>query len=66
MGGLATTGVAGAAIAGTAALTATLKIGIGEYIEASKIAAQTNAVIKSTGGAANVVPVMSAIWLSRS
>ncbi len=44
----------GAGAAGIGAVVATLKVGIGEYAEASKVAAQTNAVIKSTGQAAGV------------
>lgn len=44
----------GGAIAGVAALGATIRQGIMEYTEAAKVGAQTNAVIKSTGGAANV------------
>lgn len=43
-----------AGAAGIGALAVGLKVGISEYIQASKVAAQTNAVIKSTGGAANV------------
>lgn len=44
--------VAGAAALG--GLVATIKIGIDEFAQASKVAAQTNAVLKSTGGVANV------------
>jgi hypothetical protein len=44
----------GAGAAGVGALVATLKIGVDEYMQASKVAAQTNTVIKSTGGAARV------------
>jgi hypothetical protein len=40
--------------AGLGALAVGLKIGIGEYQQSEKVAAQTNAVIKSTGGVANV------------
>ncbi|MBO0743674.1 MAG: hypothetical protein J2P43_01550 [Candidatus Dormibacteraeota bacterium] len=47
-------GLAAAGAAGLAALTATIKTGISEYAESTKVAAQTEAVIKSTGGAANV------------
>ena len=43
-----------AGAAGVGALVATVKVGIGEFMEAEKVAAQTNAVIKSTGGIANV------------
>jgi hypothetical protein len=42
---------AGLAIGGIAV---TLKAGIGEFTQATKVAAQTGAVLKSTGGAANV------------
>jgi hypothetical protein len=45
--------VAGGA-AGLAALTGTLKVGIDEMTEASKVSAQTAAVLKSTGGAAGI------------
>ena len=44
--------VAGAA--GLGALAVTLKVGISEWTDATKVAAQTGAVLKSTGGAANV------------
>ena len=47
-----------AAIVGGAAalggLVATLKIGVDEFMQAQKVMAQTGAVLKSTGGAANV------------
>ena len=47
-----------AAIVGGAAafggLVATVKVGIDEFMEAQKVMAQTNAVLKSTGGAAKV------------
>lgn len=43
-------GVAGAALA----LGAAVKVGFGEFMEAQKITAQTNAVLKSTGGVAKV------------
>jgi hypothetical protein len=47
-----------AAIVGGAAalggLVATLKIGVDEFMKAQKVMAQTGAVLKSTGGAANV------------
>lgn len=45
-------GVAGAAAFG--GLVATVKVGIDEFVEAQKVMAQTNAVLKSTGGAAKV------------
>ena len=43
-----------AGAAGIGALVGTLKIGIDEYAEAAKVGAQTESVIKSTGGAAKV------------
>jgi hypothetical protein len=43
-------GVAGAVLG----LGAAIKIGVGEFLEAQKVMAQTEAVLKSTGGAANV------------
>jgi acid phosphatase family membrane protein YuiD len=46
-------GLAGLAV-GAAGLAGAVKASIGEYREAQKVGAQTNAVIKSTGGAANV------------
>ena len=46
--------VAAAGAAGLAVLVGTVKSGITELTEASKVGAQTNAVIKSTGGAAGV------------
>lgn len=48
MAGLA----AGAAALG--GLVATVKVGIDEFMQAEKVTAQTNAVLKSTGGIANV------------
>jgi hypothetical protein len=42
------------ALAGFAALTASLKVGVDEFSEAQKVAAQTDAVLKSTGKAAGV------------
>jgi hypothetical protein len=51
---LAKTGAFAAGAAGLGAVAATLKIGIGEYSEAAKVGAQTNAVIKSTGEEAHV------------
>jgi hypothetical protein len=47
------TGLA-AAGGGLVALGGFAKIGFSEFMDASKVTAQTNAVIKSTGGAANV------------
>jgi len=49
--GVAALGAAGAIGGG---LLATLKVGFGEISEAQTVAAQTAAVLKSTGGAANV------------
>ena len=43
---------AGAAALG--GLVATVKIGVDEFMQAEKVTAQTNAVLKSTGGIANV------------
>ena len=54
LGGIGKAALAAAGAAGLGALTATLKTGIDEYTEATKVAAQTNAVLKSTGGAAGV------------
>ena len=44
--------VAGAAALG--GLVATIKIGVDEFMQAEKVTAQTNAVLKSTGSVANV------------
>jgi phage-related protein len=52
--GLAKAGVVAAGAAGLAALTGTLKVGISEFADAAKVSAQTEAVLKSTGGAAGV------------
>jgi hypothetical protein len=52
--GVGKVGALAAGAAGVGALVATLKIGIGEFSETQKVAAQTNAVLKSTGGVANV------------
>ncbi|HEU0193322.1 MAG TPA: hypothetical protein VFQ71_03930 [Gaiellales bacterium] len=46
--------LAAAGAAGLAGLVATVKTGISEFTESTKVAAQTAAVIKSTGGAAGV------------
>jgi ElaB/YqjD/DUF883 family membrane-anchored ribosome-binding protein len=46
--------LAAAGAAGVGALVATFKTGISEFTEASKVSAQTEAVLKSTGGAAGV------------
>jgi hypothetical protein len=51
---LGKTGALAAGAAGVGALVYTLKTGISEYAETQRVAAQTNAVIKSTGGVANV------------
>src|SRR4029077_8870950 len=52
--GLGKAAVVAGGAAGLAALTGTLKVGIDEMTEASKVSAQTAAAIKSTGGAAGV------------
>lgn len=44
----------GSALALGAGLAASVKVGVDEMLEAQRVTAQTNAVIKSTGGAANV------------
>ncbi len=54
LGSVAKGGAIAAGAAGVGALVFTLKTGIGEFQEATKVAAQTEATIKSTGGAANV------------
>jgi phage-related minor tail protein len=51
---LAKAGVLAAGAAGVGGLFVTLKAGISEFTQSTKVAAQTAAVIKSTGGAANV------------
>lgn len=51
---MAKVGAYAAGAAGMGALLITLRQGVSEFTEATKAAAQTNAVIKSTGGAANV------------
>lgn len=43
-----------AGAAGIGALVATVRVGIGEFVEQEKVIAQTNAVLKSTKSAANV------------
>jgi hypothetical protein len=52
--GLAKTGALAAGAAGVGALVYTLKTGISEFQDSQKIAAQTAATLKSTGGAAHV------------
>ena len=47
-------GAVAAGVAGVGALTETLKIGIDRWTESTKLAAQTNAVIKSTGDVSHV------------
>jgi len=47
-------GLAAAGAAGLAGLSLAVKTGIDEFTEASKVSAQTAAVLKSTGGAAGV------------
>src|SRR6266511_1049998 len=54
LGGLAKAGVLAAGAAGVGALFVTLKEGIADFTESAKVGAQTAAVIKSTGGAANL------------
>jgi hypothetical protein len=54
LGGIAKTAGLAAGATGLGAIAYTLKAGIDEYSQSSKVAAQTQAVIKSTGGAANV------------
>jgi phage-related protein len=51
---VAKTGALAAGAAGVGALVYTLKTGIGEWQESQKVAAQTEAVLKSTGKAAGV------------
>lgn len=43
-----------AGVAGLGAIAYSLRAGIGEWQESTKVAAQTQAVLKSTGGAANI------------
>lgn len=52
--GLGKAGAVGAAVAGIGLLTETFRVGIDEFTEGQKVAAQTNAVLKSTGGVAKV------------
>jgi hypothetical protein len=52
--GLGKAALAAAGAAGLGALVYTLHAGIQEYTDAAKVTAQTNAVIKSTGGVAHV------------
>ena len=52
--GLGKAAVIAAGAAGLGLLVATLHTGIGEYVDHAKVAAQTGAVLKSTGGAAHV------------
>jgi hypothetical protein len=54
LGGLAKAGLFAAGAAGIGGLFVTMRSGIAEFSEAAKVTAQTNAVIKSTGAAANV------------
>src|SRR5262245_64452905 len=51
---VAKTGALAAGAAGVGALIYTLKTGISEWQQSQKVAAQTQAVLKSTGGVANV------------
>src|SRR5215468_8067356 len=52
--GMGKTAFRAAGVAGIGALVATFKVGIDEFSEASKVGAQTEAVLKSTGEAAGV------------
>ena len=54
IGNVAKAGAFAAGAAGVGALFVTLRSGISEFTESSKVAAQTEAVIRSTGGAAGV------------
>lgn len=54
IGKLGKAGAFGAAAVGVAGLTAAVKIGIDEWSESQRVMAQSEAVIKSTGGAANI------------
>lgn len=54
LGKLAKGAAIAAGAAGVGALYVTLKAGIGDFAESQKVAAQTGAVLKSTGQAANV------------
>src|SRR6266511_2404822 len=58
LGGVAKAGVFAAGAAGVGALVYTLKTGIGEWAESQKVAAQTEAVLKSTGSSAHVTAGM--------
>jgi phage-related protein len=54
LGKIAKIGAVAAGAAGVGGLIAVLKTGADEFAESSKVAAQTEAVIKSTGGAAGI------------
>jgi phage-related minor tail protein len=54
LGSMAKVGFLAAGAAGVGAVFATLKAGIGEWTESTKVAAQTEAVLKSTGATAGV------------
>src|SRR5262245_39764661 len=54
LGNLAKAGVAAAGAAGIPGLPYGLKTGVDEMLKHQQVAAQTEAVLKSTGGAANV------------
>src|SRR6266542_2581209 len=58
LGGVAKAGVFAAGAAGVGALVYTLKTGIGEWQQSQLVAAQTEAVLKSTGGSAHVTAAM--------
>src|SRR5215475_5894715 len=54
LGSFAKAGLAAAGAAGIAALTYALKTGVEEMMQQQEVAAQTAAVLRSTGGVANV------------
>lgn len=54
LGGFGKMAAVAAGAAAFGGLVATVKIGVDEFMQAEKVTAQTNAVLKSTGGIANV------------
>lgn len=54
LGGIAKAGVLAAGAAGVGGLLVTLKAGIDDFKESARVSAQTEAVIKSTGGSARI------------
>ncbi len=54
LGGIAKAGVLAAGAAGVGGLFVTLKAGIDDFKESARVSAQTEAVIKSTGGSAKI------------